>query len=164
MVVQDQIMTLGMLSDPDLKALFAYWTSKLAGRAIPRRSDINPEEIRSLLPDIFIMDIHHPLRFRFRLVGTMICQRWHEDNTGKWLDELDYDGVRAMVLEQYVTVARTGAPRCDIADFVRDGGRHLHYRRLLLPLSEDGINPNMLLGMQKAIGLDGFQVSAPKWM
>jgi hypothetical protein len=153
-----------MAGDPDLTALFEYWTSKRVGQAMPRRSDINPAQIRSLLPNIFIMEIHYPLRFRFRLVGTMICQRWHADNTGKWLDELDYDGVRETVLEQYVTVTRTGAPRCDIADFVGHKGLHLHYRRLLLPLSEDGITPNMLLGMQKAIGPDGFKVPVHKWM
>jgi hypothetical protein len=155
---------LRMAGDPDLTTLFEYWTSKRAGRAMPRRSDINPGQIRSLLPNIFIMEIHYPLRFRFRLIGTMICQRWHEDNTGKWLDELDYDGSREVVLEQYATIARTGTPRCDIADFVGDKGRYLHYRRLLLPLSEDGIIPNMLLGMQKAIGLDGFKVAVPKWI
>jgi hypothetical protein len=130
---------------------------------MPSRADVNPNEIRALLPDIFIMEIHQPLRFCFRLVGTRICERWHANNTGKWLDELDYDGVREKVLEQYAIVSRTGVPRCDVAEFVSNHGRYLHYRRLLLPLSEDGVTPNMLLGMQKAIGIDGYQRSA-KWM
>ena len=80
--------------DPDLSALRAYWTGKCFGRAMPRRTDINPREIPSLLPHMMILEIHEPLRFCFRLVGTKICERWGDNHTGKWLDELDYDGVR----------------------------------------------------------------------
>ena len=150
--------------DPDLSALRAYWTGKCNSRTMPSRADINPGEIRLLLPNIFIMEIHQPLRFRVRLAGTRICERWGANITGKWLDELDYDGVREKAIEQYATVARTGVPRCDVMEFVSDHGRYLHYRRLLLPLSEDGVTPNMLLGMQKAIGIDGYQRSVPKWI
>jgi hypothetical protein len=32
---------------------------------------------------------------------------------GKWLDELDFDGERANVLEQYASVSGTGEPRLD---------------------------------------------------
>lgn len=83
---------------------------------------------------------------------------------GHRLDELDYDVGRETVLEQYASVARTGVPRCDVADFVGDKGLYLHNRRLLLPLSEDGVTPNMLLGIQKAIGIDGFKGATPKWI
>jgi hypothetical protein len=157
-------MTVQPTDDPDLAALQNYWTDKCNGRTMPRRADINPNEIRGLLPDIFIMEIHQPLRFCFRLVGTRICERWHQNNTGKWLDELDYDGVRETVLEQYASVAQSGLPRCDTAEFVGDKGMYLHYRRVLLPLSEDGVTPNMLLGMQKAIGIDGYKTRIPKWI
>jgi len=152
------------LGDTDLTTLYEYWTSKRIGRAMPRRADINPSQIKPLLPDVFILEIHQPLRFRFRLVGSMICQRWRQDNTGKWLDELDFDGKLDTTLEQHASVARTGVPRCDVQEFVGDNGRYLHYRRLLLPLSEDAITPNMLLGSQKAIGIDGFTTALPKWI
>jgi len=100
------------------------------------------------------------------LVGSSICQRWHEDFTGKWLDELAFDGELGTVIEQFASVARTGAPRVDIEEFVNEDSRYLHYRRLLLPLSDDE-TPTMLFGIQKAIGMDGYLVAAPrvpKWM
>jgi hypothetical protein len=130
---------------------------------MPRRADIRPREIISLLPHIFIADICQPLRFRFRLVGTAICYRWHADLTGKWLDELKFDGELETVLEQYASVARTGIPRVDKEEFVNENGLYLHYRRLLLPLSEEGESPNMLIGIQKAIGIDGYRAGVPKW-
>jgi hypothetical protein len=97
-------------------------------------------------------------------VGSTICDRWHEDLTGKWLDELKFDGDLAAVLEQYASVARTGVPRVDKEEFINEEGRYLHYRRLLLPLSEEGQMPNMLLGIQKANGIDGYTIAVPKWM
>jgi hypothetical protein len=34
-----------------------YWHSKCPEGAFPRRSDIRPEELRSLLPHVFMVDI-----------------------------------------------------------------------------------------------------------
>ena len=65
-----------------LAGLLAYWRGKCAGRKMPRRSDIDPTEIPSFLPEVFIAEIHDPLRFRFRLVGSRICERWSENYTG----------------------------------------------------------------------------------
>jgi hypothetical protein len=131
---------------------------------MPCRADIRPSEIRGLLPHVFIADIFEPLCIKFRLVGSAICARWGVNPTGKWLNELDLDGERARVFEQFESVARTGEPRLDIEEFVNDHGRYLHYRRLLLGLSDDGVKPNMLLGIQKAIGMDGFKTKIHRWM
>ena len=153
--------------DPDLAALHAYWARQCGRRLMPRRADIHPKHIVSLLPEVFIADICKPLRFRFRLVSSAICERWHDDFTGKWLDELPFDGELETVIEQFASVARTGEPRADIEEFVNEDSRYLHYRRLLLPLSDDGETPTMLFGVQKAIGIDAYKVTAPrlpKWM
>jgi hypothetical protein len=152
------------IDDPDLATLYAYWVRRCGSRPMPCRADINPKDIVPVLPLVFIADICRPLRFRFRLVGTAICDRWHEDLTGRWLDELDFDGELEAVLEQYASVARTGTPRIDKEEFVNEGTRYLHYQRLLLPLSEGGQMPNMLIGLQKAIGIDGYLTAMPKRM
>jgi hypothetical protein len=84
--------------------------------------------------------------------------------TGRWLDELAFDGELETVLEQYASVARTGIPRIDKEEFVNEESRYLHYQRLILPLSEEGQMPNMLIGIQKAIGIDGYLTALPKRM
>lgn len=133
--------------DPDLEALFAYGTGKCHSRAIPCRADINPTEIKSPLPLLFMVEIHQRLRFCFGLVGTA---SWHEDNPGKWRDELDYE-------ESERGFGAIPNPRSNRrAEMRREGARrqrgwYLHDRRLLLPLAEDGIGPNVLLvGAQKS--------------
>ena len=158
------LLTLKAVDDPDLRTLYAYWVRQRGSRPMPCRADLDPSDIVPVLPLVFITDISRPLRFRFRLVGTVICSRWHEDLTGRWLDELKFDGEREAVLEQYASVARTGIPRIDKEEFVNEESRYLHYKRLLLPLSEDGKTPNMLIGIQKAIGVDGYLTAIPKRM
>lgn len=156
--------------DPDLIALYAYWASKCAGRAMPRRADIDPCEIPALLPHVFIVEIHRSprLRFRLRLVGSAICQRWGEALTGRWLDELDCDDERGAMLRQYTAIAHSGTPSIDVAEFNSDHGRYLHYWRLLLPLSDAGSDagdtPAMIFGAHKAIAVDGYRVAGPKWI
>jgi hypothetical protein len=152
------------INDPDLATLYSYWVRRCGSRTMPCRADINPRDIVPVIPLVFIADICQPLRFRFRLVGTAICDRWHEDLTGRWLDELGFDGELEAVLEQYASVARTGTPRIDKEEFVNEDSRYLHYQRLLLPLSEEGQMPNMLIGIQKALGVDGYLTAIPKWM
>lgn len=161
--MKSSTLTTEATEDPDLTALCSYWAAKCAGRKMPRRSDIDPTEIPLLLPHVFITEVHQPLRFRFRLVGTAICDRWNENYSGKWLDELALGEDREAVLRQYERAWRSAAPSFDSAEFTNELGRYLHYRRLLLPLSDDGNTPNMLLGAQKAIGVDGYQVPLPKW-
>jgi PAS domain len=110
----------GTDDDPDLTALYAYWTRQCGSRSMPSRADIHPKHIVSLLPEVFLADICQPLRFRFRLVGSDICERWHDDFTGKWLDELAFDGELETVIEQFSSVARTGKPRADEEEFVNE--------------------------------------------
>jgi len=150
--------------DPDLGILYEYWALQRGTRSMPCRADINPRDIAAVMPLVFIADIFQPMRFRFRLVGTTICDRWHEDLTGRWLDELCFDGELDAVLEQYASVARTGTPRIDKEEFINEETRYLHYQRMLLPLSEDGQVPNMLIGIQKAIGIDGYLTPFRQWM
>jgi len=131
-----------------LAGLYLYWRNKCGTRKMPSRSDIDPVEIPKYLSEVFIAEVYHPLRFRFRLVGSRICDRWREDYTGKWLDELDLGVERAAALSQYAALAQSGEPRYDRVEFQSANNRDLRYWRLLLPLSADGQVPTMILGMQ----------------
>lgn len=51
-------------------ALFAYWNELRGQRIAPRRFEIEPSRIASILPDTFILDCGDPSDFRFRLAGT----------------------------------------------------------------------------------------------
>lgn len=84
----------GSLADriehPLLRELYRYWESLRCGREFPARSDFDPVDIRDMLGSVALADVlYDPLRFRFRLIGTKIAQRWGFDLTGRRPDRQD---------------------------------------------------------------------------
>lgn len=72
-------------------ALYRYWLSR-RGDALPTRADIDPAEIKPLLPYVMIVDIHRdPFRVYYRLVGTAVAHAAGMDFTGTYLDQLAFD-------------------------------------------------------------------------
>jgi hypothetical protein len=72
-----------------VRQLYDYWQSKRRGRDVPDRADIDPAEIKPLLPNILIAEVSDPpFRIRYRLVGGRVTQLTGFDFTGRYLDEL----------------------------------------------------------------------------
>jgi hypothetical protein len=131
----------------DLQALFEYWRRKRGHRPAPSRQDIQPVEIKSLLPRIFIVEIvGAPPRFRFRLAGTLIVDGFGEEITGRFLDDLDLDRRNREITADYQRVVDTRGPVCSRWRYTKNDGKVLSYERLLLPLSSDGKASDMILG------------------
>lgn len=144
------------IKDPDLCRLYAYWADKRGDRLFPARRDIDPSEIKSLLPYVMLVDVlREPLDFRIRLAGTEIVSRFGEELTGRLLAQIDLDGEAVSIFDCYASVVDSGEPRLDEEEFVRNDGRYMHYARLLLPLSNDQKGVDILLVGHKAIGPDG---------
>ena len=144
------------IEDPGLVSLLAYWDSKRRGRCCPARPDIDPLEIKKLLPQLFLVDVHgEPPVFRYRLVGTEIVQRYGRNDTGETLDAISDATMRETVRRQYLAAIEICGPICHHNRFVFADYRILEYRRLLLPLSPDAENINMLLGGVHYISVKG---------
>lgn len=76
-------------ADRSIEALLAYWTAKRGARAVPRREDIDPIELKDHLPSLFMLDVLDAGRdFRYRLVGTTIAEMSGRDVTGAKLSTL----------------------------------------------------------------------------
>ncbi len=77
------------ISSPYVQEMLAYWQRKAAGRLAPPPRDIDPGEIKRLLPFISIADVlHEPFDLRFRLVGTAIVEATGYDFTGRSFREM----------------------------------------------------------------------------
>jgi PAS domain len=123
----------------------AYWNRKRGTRAMPARADIDPVEIRHILPNIILVDVLcDPLDFRCRLVGSEIERIARASPHGRRFSQsrnfrpgsqgwADYE--RAVLLAKPVTgpFAYAGPDRS-----VR-GVSHC-----LMPLSADGQTVNMI--------------------
>ena len=62
--------------------LFQYWNRLRDGRAAPRRTDIEPADIKSLLADTFILEKDSRGEAVFRLAGTRLCATYGRELKG----------------------------------------------------------------------------------
>jgi CheY-like chemotaxis protein len=119
----------------------AYWQGKCAGRMMPQRRDIDPSELRSLLPHIQLIEpiaAEGRLRFRYRLVGTAIVEAYGGELTGRYVDEL-ISGERArFVHDYYGKVCEGRRPVFVRSRYLTRKSVDLTANRLLMPLSADG--------------------------
>lgn len=124
-----------------IRTLNAYWQAKAKGR-VPSRSDIDPVDVRELLPNLMMIDmLGEPTRFRYRLVGTRVVQYTGFDFTGRCLDEMVFQG-RDFIEQCYRRMLAEKRPIFGhYAWLVRS--RHFGQCEFgLFPLSDDGVTVN----------------------
>lgn len=125
--------------------LFTYWDTIRGAEAGPLRSDIEPGEIRHVLPDIFILEEAggDPL---FRLAGTRVCSLFDRELRGLPFSALWPAGQREEPVSIASGVMRYGVPALlNLSGLMRDG-RTLRLEMLLLPVRSAGRIYDRLLG------------------
>src|SRR5882724_10625488 len=78
-------------SDPNqcksalVRRLHAWWLERTFDSDVPDRCALHPEDIKPLLPCLFVADAEHdPFRVRYRLVGTRAAEVTGMDITGRY--------------------------------------------------------------------------------
>ncbi len=100
-------------SKGSIETLHRYWSSRAGGLA-PQRNDIEPADIKPLLPYLYIIAYErNPFRVRYILTGTEV-DRWNGFNmTGRHVDEFlgnDINGANRILLDAYAKAFETAAP------------------------------------------------------
>jgi len=133
------------IDDPRLYQLYRYWKAKCAGRAMPTRADIDPLEMKWLLGNLSLIEVRQkPMDFRFRLVGSNVVNLFGKELTGRAVGEVRYLGKRPPLEQQCGDVVANQHPSFLIMMLGVDH-RRIIYRHLVLPLSSDGRNVDLLL-------------------
>ena len=130
---------------PQLQQLYDYWERKRSGRRWPKRSDVDPVEMRFALGNIDLVEISYdPIVFFFRISGSNIDRDEGFNMQGKTLDDYPLPQHREAVRKTYMRALEMGAP--DYEEIERlDEGKVVRYGRLILPLSEQGDRVDMFL-------------------
>lgn len=142
--------------DEILSALHAYWDRHRQGRAIPDRKDIDPISIgAALLPHVALVDVvDGGARFRNRLVGTAITERWGFEITGRHFDEVMSPGDYSDFIHGlYRDACSHRAPVYSESLFRWDVGTHMLTRRLYLPMTHGGDSVDIILVGQTFLGV-----------
>ncbi|MEZ5829951.1 MAG: PAS domain-containing protein [Dongiaceae bacterium] len=147
MAANDNRTRLPKTCHKDTLALHAYWLEKCRGRPMPSRADMDPVEMpRRLLSGICLVDVvPDARRYVYRLVGTGDVEVRGNDPTGKPVADASFAPSPDDALRCYDAVVATKAPLLDAEPFTAPNGRYVTEETLFLPLSDDGVNVNMVM-------------------
>src|SRR5215471_12447359 len=67
------------MKHPSSRDFFAYWDSKRGHAQAPERTDIEPNAVRELLGDIFVLSCDAGAGYPFRVAGTRLCAMFGRD-------------------------------------------------------------------------------------
>ena len=125
-------------------ALFQYWNRLRHGRPAPRRTEVEPADIKALLADTFILEKDTRAEAVFRLAGTRLCATYGRELKGfsfpsLWREKDQRLVSRLMhgVFDQHsaVLVSYEGMSR---------GGHSCRFELLALPLNGGAEHPRCL--------------------
>lgn len=138
------------LDEPLLAELYQYWSERRGGRWAPARADIDPIDIPQLLPHIALTEVVLPPdceepRFRFRLAGTQIEDRFGCTLTNRFLDELKEGEYLSYVQSLYRQLIAEMVPVYSESSFETVDSNTLFAKRLMLPLSDNQQSVNLVL-------------------
>ena len=133
---------------PRIRELTRYWRSKRADRFAPRRADIDPAEIPTHLPYLFMVDVLPGGDYHYRLVGSELVARTGRNATGHRLSVLhgERPSVLSLLKARFDHVVEARAPvysRGKVYWLGKDEYRSFECG--YFPLSEDGETVNIIL-------------------
>lgn len=135
------------LSSCELQLCFDFWRVRRRGREVPLKCSIDPLEIpHQILPNLFLYECVES-RFRCRLAGTRIVEAYHRDPTGSFLDEAMGLSAANSRTRLYAATIRTGMPVVYWGKLSDSPNDWMDFKRLLLPISKEGKEIDMVFGM-----------------
>lgn len=135
------------IRSPRIAEFHGLWDGLRGDRAAPARADFGPEDFRSVLPHLFLVEVEQDDLFRFamRLVGTEL-ERQLGGLAGRKIEPVPRDRWAGTAFGAYANCAITLRP---VYDFVRarlPDGAVGEFERLILPISGDGASATHLIG------------------
>ena len=117
-----------------VRSVHRWWLAKSAGD-IPDRADLDPADLKRLLPNLFIADVEHaPFRIRYRLMGTRAIEATGMDLTGRYLDELLPADIEEPWMDHYRRAYQTRCPMLGSSEAPTTSGSRFTYEFGVFPL------------------------------
>ena len=147
---KDMIISPNECTSARVRGLYEYWQKARGDLPMPRRVDIDPIEIWSLLPYVHMSEWHEdPRDVYYRIAGTEIVATLGREYRGRSLTEVLSDpNDLEESLSLYVRVVSTRVP---IFGRTEDSSVRLGvdcFEWILCPLSEDGTSVTHFLGLE----------------
>ena len=143
--------------NPVLRRGYEYWLAKCAGRLFPDRADLDPAEIKDILPHLTILEVIGDdlmPRFRYRLVGTAVVDAVGRNRTGCFADEALHPRQAEFLTALWREVRESGRPIYAASAYaverasVPSSDAGLSTERLVLPFSVRGRAVRQIISIQ----------------
>lgn len=125
-------------------ALFQYWNRLRAGRSAPKRTEIEPADIKSLLADTFILERDVRGEAVFRLAGTRLCATYGRELKGFAFASLWKEKDQRLVHRLAYSAFNTKSVVVISYRGISRNGRANDFELIMLPLDGGLENPRCL--------------------
>ena len=136
---------------PMLQRLYRYWDEKRGGRSMPLRRDVEPADLKDLLPHLMIVEptgeAEEERRFRYRLVGSALVEAFGFNFVGTHVGSTTTGNYSRLLLDIYGKAFTLGRPVLARSTYEPKDDAPKEVSRLLLPLSNDGRSAHQVLSM-----------------
>ncbi len=135
------------MKHPSVRAYYGVWNEKRGSAAAPDRSDLDPEAVRDLLGDIFVLSCDRKAGYPFRVAGTRVCALLGRDAKGADFTGLFARDSRGEIGEVLDIVAEELEPTVAGVSARTADGSTMALELLLLPFSARSHAPLSLTGL-----------------
>lgn len=124
------------ISNDKMRSIYKYWLKIKGDKNLPSRDDLNPVDIKPVLPHITLVRVEEGTgRYKLTLVGSENVKANGEDVTGKYLDEIPR--LHKYAKDRYDWVVENKRPYIYQGDLLWSDKDYLDYSIIGLPLSND---------------------------
>ena len=115
-----------------------YWQQKCGDHSMPRWRDIDPSEIKSLLPNIVVIHVSHdPLDFMERITGDVILSHSSLNSMGKSWREYEGRGPESKIWKSMEDVVTCKQASFQSIPYVGPQKYFIGIETVICPVSED---------------------------
>jgi hypothetical protein len=126
--------------------LFSYWDKVRGNRGTPRRFEIDPGKIASILPSTFILEKVEADNYRFRLAGTQVCDMFGAELRGTNFLTGWTPTDRVSLVRHLAALSKQGAVETVHMEAAPTARPSTPFEMILLPLRHTGEHIDRVLG------------------
>jgi hypothetical protein len=144
-------------------SMLQWWLAR-SGSDLPDRDDLDPADLKPLLPNILISDVEHdPFRIRHRLVGTRVREVTGFNIVGRYLDELLPTDPDEPWMDDYRLAYRTRRPVLGVSSVTTTSGEIFTYEYGLFPLPKGGRAIEQFVALEDHGDLNSTLLDLVEW-
>ncbi len=127
--------------------MLAYWREMRGDGAFPSFEDFDPRAIPEIWVNVFVLDLEgFPNDPLFRLAGDAFAAKTGSPLRNIRISQVPENTLAERSVSYYREVIARGVPISRGGEFNKSDGTKVLYRGVILPMSDDGVTINGLLG------------------